>query len=330
MKFVSLVSLLFVPLVLSQDVVQFGGSDESQAKIEEGVTKLEEGENVDTRNGEVSEEDVNQRFFNVDLGDFGNQVAASALGSVIGNVGTNLAGNFLNGCSNRGRRSVLMHKIEKRQAVEFSEKSGNPEADPEVAERFLPCPQQFLNPGNKPNRYCDNCYCSDWDCRRDCRKCSYNNNGPNNWSSGSGSSSGNNNWSSGSISSSLNCRTCSCSNYSCRNGCSKCSSSNSNTHYYPSSSNQNSYPSNNNYGVNCDTCNCSNRSCRNDCARCHLNTNSNNYGWSSSSNSGGSYNNGWRNGVNGRTGADSEAAEVVVQQSSSEQKDSNDGEVVFA
>merc|ERR1711977_300799 len=100
MKFVSLVSLLFVPLILSQDVVQFDGSDES-------LTKLEEGENVDTRNGEVSEEDVNQRFFNVDLGDFGNQVAASALGSVIGNVGTNLAGNFLNGCSNRGRRSVF-------------------------------------------------------------------------------------------------------------------------------------------------------------------------------------------------------------------------------
>merc|ERR1712141_7595 len=113
-------------------------------------------------------------------------------------------------------------------------------------------------------------------------------------------------------------------------GCSKCYSSNNNNHYYPSSSNQNSYPSNNNYGVNCDTCNCSNRSCRNDCARCHLNTNSNNYGWSSSSNSGGSYNNGWRNGVNGRTGEDSEASEVVVQQSSSEQKDSNDGEVVFA
>merc|ERR1711944_176557 len=231
-------------------------------------------------------------------------------GSVIGNVGTNLAGNFLNGCSNRGRRSVLMHKIEKRQAVEASEKSGSPEADPEVAERFLPCPQQFLNPGNKPNRYCDNCYCSNWDCRRDCRKCSYYNNSPNNWNSGSGSSSGNNNWSSGSISSSVNCRTCSCSNYSCKNGCSRCYSSNNNNNYYPSNNNHNSYPSNNNYGVNCDTCNCStDRSCRNDCARCHLNTNSNNYGW--------------RNGVNGRTGADSEASEVVVQESNSEQKDSN-------
>jgi len=136
MKFLSIVSLLFVPLILSQDVVQFGDSEDSQAKIEEGVTKFEEGENVDTKNGEVSEEDINTRFFNVDLGEFGNNVAASALGSVIGNVGTNLAGNFLNGCSNRGRRSVLMHKIEKRQAVEANEKSGNPEADPEVAERF--------------------------------------------------------------------------------------------------------------------------------------------------------------------------------------------------
>merc|ERR1712218_626479 len=165
----------------------------------------EEGENVDTRNGEVSEEDVNTRFFNVDLGDFGNQVAASALGSVIGNVGTNLAGNFLNGCSNRGRRSVLMHKIEKRQAVEFSEKSGNPEADPEVAERFLPCPQNFLNPGNnKPNNYCDRCYCSDWDCRRDCRKCSYNNNHYYPSNNNQNSYPSNNNYG-------VNCDTCNCS-----------------------------------------------------------------------------------------------------------------------
>merc|ERR1711953_920579 len=254
---------------------------------------------------------------NVDLGTFGNDVAASALGTVIGNVGTNLAGNFLNGCSNRGRRSVFMHKIEKRQAVEASAKSGNPEADPEVAERFLPCPQQFLNPGgsNKPNRYCDNCYCSDWDCRRDCRKCSYNNYSPNGWSSGS-------------TSSSVNCRTCYCSNYSCKNGCSKCYSSNNNHNSYPSNSNSNSFGSNTNYGVNCDTCHCSNRSCRNDCARCHINTNNNNYGFSSSS--GGNYNNGWRSGVNGRNGEDSEASEVVVESSSSDQKENSDGEVVFA
>ena len=64
------------------------------------------------------------------------KVAASALGTVIGNVGTNLAGNFLNGCSNRGRRSVFMHKIEKRQAVEASAKSGNPEADP-VSQNYI-------------------------------------------------------------------------------------------------------------------------------------------------------------------------------------------------
>merc|ERR1712150_117249 len=135
----------------------------------------------------------------------------------------------------------------------------------------------------KPNRYCDNCYCSDWDCRRDCRKCSYNNYSPNGWSSGSSSSSGSNNWSSGSTSSSVNCRTCSCSNYSCRNGCSRCYSSNNNN---------------------------------------------NSYGFSSSS--GGNYNNGWRSGVNGRAGEDSEASEVVVESSSSDQKENSDGEVVFA
>ena len=62
------------------------------------------------------------------------QVAASALGTVIGNVGTNLAGNFLNGCNNRGKRSIYvssndMHKMRKRQAVnlEADEKSEDPE-----------------------------------------------------------------------------------------------------------------------------------------------------------------------------------------------------------
>merc|ERR1712038_2123821 len=293
MKFTLLASLLFLPIISTQDV-KFGGSGDSQ----DSQAKVEGGETIDTKNGEITEEDVNERFIDINLGEFGNNVAASALGTVIGNVGTNLAGNFLNGCNNRGKRSIYvssndMHKMRKRQAVnlEADEDSEDPEVkskiNQEVAERFLPCPQQFLNPGgSNNNRYCDRCYCSDWDCRRDCRKCSYNN-GPNNWSSGSSnnngwsSSSSNNGWSSGSTSSSVNCRTCSCS-YS---------------------------------------------SCQNDCARCHFNTNNNN-GWSS--NSGSNYNNGWRSGVNGRNGEDSEGSEVVVEQSSTQQKESGDGEVVFA
>merc|ERR1712117_648904 len=210
MKFISLASLLFLPIILSRKYLNLMFISVSRLKIfdihssedvkfgdsgsaPESQTKIEEGDNG-SGNSEITEEDVNERFINLDLGDFGNNVAASALGTVIGNVGTNLAGNFLNGCSNRGRRSVLMHKIEKRQAIEANQKTGNSEEDPEVAERFLPCPQQFLNPGGNNGRYCDRCYCSDWDCRRDCRKCSYSN-GPNNWSSNSGSS--NNGWRNG-------------------------------------------------------------------------------------------------------------------------------------
>merc|ERR1711962_442139 len=132
--------------------------------------------------------------------------------------------------------------------------------------------------------------------------------------------------SSGSTSSSVNCRTCYCSNYSCKNGCSKCYSSNNNHNSYPSNIGS-SWSSSSSSNVNCDTCNCSYSSCRNDCARCHFNTNNNN-GWSS--NSGSNYNNGWRSGVNGRNGEDTEDSEVVVEQSSSQQKESGDGEVVFA
>merc|ERR1712186_261518 len=310
--------------------------------------KVEGGDTIDTKNGEITEEDVNERFIDINLGEFGNNAAASALGTVIGNVGTNLAGNFLNGCNNRGKRSIYvssndMHKMRKRQAVnlEADEKSEDPEVkskiNQEVAERFLPCPQQFLNPGgSNNNRYCDRCYCSDWDCRRDCRKCSYNN-GPNNWSSNSGNNnnwSSSSGWSSGSTSSSLNCRTCNCKYSSCRRGCSKCYSSSNNHNSYPSNNNHNSYPSSgsNNYypsnnNINCDTCLCSYSSCRNDCARCHVNTSGNNFGWSSS-NSGGNYNNGWRNGVNGRAGSESDDSEVIVEQTSSE-KESSDGGVVF-
>merc|ERR1712038_547711 len=329
MKFTLLASLLFLPIISTQDV-KFGSRGDSQ----DTQAKVEGGEIVDTKNGEITEEDVNERFIDINLGEFGNNVAASALGTVIGNVGTNLAGNFLNGCNNRGKRSIYvssndMHKMRKRQAVnlEADESSDDPEVkskiNQEVAERFLPCPQQFLNPGgSNNNRYCDRCYCSDWDCRRDCRKCSYNN-GPNNWSSGSSS---NNGWSSGSSSSSVNCRTCYCSNYSCKNGCSKCYSSNNNHNSYPSNSGS-SWSSSSSSNVNCDTCNCSYSSCRNDCARCHFNTNNNN-GWSS--NSGSNYNNGWRSGVNGRNGEDSEGSEVVVETSNSQQKESGDGEVVFA
>merc|ERR1712080_340398 len=106
----------------------------------------------------------------------------------------------------------------------------------------------------------------------------------------------------------------------------KCYSSNNNHNSYPSSSG-NSWSSSSSHGVNCDTCNCSYSSCRNDCARCHFNTNYNN-GWSS--NGGSNYNNGWRSGVNGRNGEDTEGSEVVVEQASTQEKESGDGEVVFA
>merc|ERR1712038_233855 len=130
MKFTLLASLLFLPIILTQDV-KFGSSGDSQ----DSQTNVEGGETIDTKNGEITEEDVNERFIDINLGEFGNnfewegsgggdfipQVAASALGTVIGNVGTNLAGNFLNGCNNRGKRSIYvssndMHKMRKRQA----------------------------------------------------------------------------------------------------------------------------------------------------------------------------------------------------------------------
>ena len=47
----------------------------------------------------------------------------------MGNAGVNLAGNLLANCNNRGKRSILMHKLEKRQALEASEKTGNVDGD---------------------------------------------------------------------------------------------------------------------------------------------------------------------------------------------------------
>merc|ERR1711997_713741 len=254
----------------------------------------------DRRAGDL-EDDVNTRFFNLDLNTFGQQVAAGALGSVLGNAGTALAGNYLNNCNNRGKRSLLMHAIEKRDAQEIQEKTGNSD-DPEVGSRII-CPQDFF-PGNNNNNhgsYCDRCNCRDYECQRQCRKCSYSSGGSHGHSS--------NTHNSGSTS----CRSCSCSSYSCRNKCSKCSSNNNN------------YGSNNNNSgsTSCYSCSCSSYSCRSKCSKCSSSSN-NNYGnsgsnwssWSSGSNYG---NNGWRN---KGTSVRSEGAESVADSG-------NDGAVIF-
>jgi len=292
MKCFTLLSVVLIPIVISQEDVVFKNVDEGD------INTRVEGDSV-------SEDDVNTRFINFgtfDLNAAAGAVGAAALGTIVGNTATNLAGNFLNNCNNRGKRSILMHKLEKRQAIEANERTGNPNADPEVAERFLPCPQDIFNPGGSQNsgRYCDRCYCSrDYDCRRDCRKCGngYNsnygykpNNGNNNygqntgWSSNSGSNNyGNNNNGAHSHGNHVNCNTCRCSNYSCKNDCLKCLNSNNN--YY----------------------------------------NSGNTGWSNSN--GGSYNNGWRSSVSGRTGGDEEVGEGGEEFS---KENNNEETVVFA
>jgi len=316
MKCFALISVLLIPIVISQNV-DFGDSDETPV----------EGEDVNTKTGtKVGEDDVNTRFFNVDLNTFAGQVAASALGTVVGNAGVNLAGNLLANCNNRGKRSILMHKLEKRQALEASEKTGNVDGDQEVATRLI-CPQDLLGQsGGNNGRYCDRCYCSDWDCRRDCRKCSYGNNNANGWSSG-GSSSSNNNWGQSS-SNHVNCNSCYCStSSSCRNTCRKCVSNNNANGW--SSSSSSSYPSSSSTTVtSCSSCYCSSSSwCRSKCSKCR----NNNSGWSN--NNGGSYNNGWRssNSVKGRDGVNLEEEEVVTSQDNSEQKSNTDEEsVVFA
>merc|ERR1711997_97242 len=243
----------------------------------------------DRRAGDL-EDDVNTRFFNLDLNTFGQQVAAGALGSVLGNAGTALAGNYLNNCNNRGKRSLLMHAIEKRDAQEIQEKTGNSD-DPEVGSRII-CPQDFF-PGNNNNNhgsYCDRCNCRDYECQRQCRKCSYSSGG---FSSGGSHGHSSNTHNSGSTS----CRSCSCSSYSCRNKCSKCSSNNNN------------YGSNNNNSgsTSCYSCSCSSYSCRSKCSKCSSSSN-NNYG-----------NSGWRN---KGTSVRSEGAESVADSG-------NDGAVIF-
>merc|ERR1712141_315636 len=96
------------------------------------------------------------------------------------------------------------------------------------------------NPGGSQNsgRYCDRCYCSrDYDCRRDCRKCgnSYNSNygyKPNNGNNNYGQNNYGNNNNGAHSHPNVNCNTCYCSNYSCKNDCLKCLNNNNN--YYNS------------------------------------------------------------------------------------------------
>ena len=54
----------------SSEDVKFGDSGSAP----ESQTKIEVGDNG-SGNGEITEEDVNERFLNLDLGDFGNNVS---------------------------------------------------------------------------------------------------------------------------------------------------------------------------------------------------------------------------------------------------------------
>jgi len=252
---------------VAQDVDFGGGKNDGNVESDTGV-RLEGSGLID--------EDIKNRL---DLGGFAGQVAASAVGTVVGNAGVNLAGNFLNKCSNRGRRSILMHKIEKRQALESNKKNGKLDKEPEVVNRIIPCPQDFLGQGgNNGGRYCNKCYCNERKCYNECRKCSNNNIG---WGNGNHHNNRpNNNWSNGnhgnnwSNSGNINCRNCNCRSQGCWNTCLKCHRNNNNNNYPGNNwGNNNNYPGNN-WGHN------------------------NNY----PGNSWGNQNGGWRNdhGVNGR------------------------------
>merc|ERR1712226_182282 len=151
--------------------------DKTDQNVEGGTSVRLEG---------LNEDDIENRLNLGGLEGFAGQVAASAVVTVVGNAGVNLAGNFLNKCGNRGRRSILMHKIEKRQALESNKKDGHPNKEPEIANRIIPCPQDILGQGgNNGGRYC------------------------NNWSNGSNQG---NNWSN---SGHINCQRCNCRDGGC-------------------------------------------------------------------------------------------------------------------
>ena len=56
--------------IYSTEDVKFGDSGSAP----ESQTKIKVGDNG-SGNGEITEEDVNERFINLDLGDFGNNVS---------------------------------------------------------------------------------------------------------------------------------------------------------------------------------------------------------------------------------------------------------------
>merc|ERR1712226_933830 len=202
-----------------------------------------DGGDVDIRGEEIGEDYASTRIINFGgLDGFAGQVAASAVGTVIGNAGANLAGNLVKKCSegNRGRRSILMHKLEKRQALQSYRKRGNSNKKPDVVNRII-CPHHILGQGgnNNGNRYCDRCSCRDRDCNYDCRKCANENSG---WTGNNGNHNNgqNNNWSN---SGHVNCDRCYCRNRECSNTCLKCHKNNN----YPGNSGS-SWGSNNNGG----------------------------------------------------------------------------------
>merc|ERR1711944_73309 len=182
----------------------------------------------------VSPEDVDSRFFNINLGtlDLGN-VAGTALGTTLGNLGT----GFLQDCFGIGKRSIIMDRSvnrKRRNPQDVSEEV--PEVDSriigndEVNSRIF-CLNNNNNGGggyyggnggysNRPN--CRTCNCNyDNRCYNTCDKCYQGGYNAGGYSSNSGS---NNYGNSGNSGSSVNCRTCWCNDWQCKRSCGKCSS----------------------------------------------------------------------------------------------------------
>merc|ERR1712038_2013185 len=147
--------------------------------------EIDFGDNAPPRaasSSQVSEGDVDQRFFNLNFD--GGQILGTAAGTLLGNIGSDIVKD----CFGIGKRSIIMNRLVKRQDRVTAE---------DVDSRL------FCLNNNRPNCNFCNCY-SDNACFNQCRKCyssNSNNNGGNNYNP-------------------VDCNYCSCSQ--CFNACRKC------------------------------------------------------------------------------------------------------------
>merc|ERR1711963_894902 len=121
----------------------------------------------------VSGEDVDTRLFNINLGtlDLGN-VAGTALGTTLGNLGTGFLQDCFGNCNYDNRCYNVCDKCYQGGGYGYSANTYSGSGGYSNSNSGSSFGSSGSNYGNSNSVNCRTCWCNDWKCKRSCGKCS--------------------------------------------------------------------------------------------------------------------------------------------------------------